>query len=62
MRLSNSNKFYANLKVGVLTTTPTKGYKPVNTTLSYIQAMNYIGYYREDGKSFKEAINLIERM
>lgn len=62
MRLSNSNKFYANMKLGVLTSTPQQGYKPIKTTLSYIDAMNYLAYYQEDGKSFEEAVELIERL
>lgn len=62
MKLKGVNKFYANLKVGVITTTPSAGYRPINTNLSYVDAMNYIGYYQEDGKSFEEALDLIERM
>lgn len=57
-----THKFYANMRLGVITTTPQQGYKPIITTLSYVDAMNYLTYYQEDGKSFEEAIKLIERM
>lgn len=56
------HKFYANMNFEVLTTTPQKGYKPIKTNLSYVEAMNYLAYYQEDGKSFKESISLIERL
>lgn len=57
-----THKFYANMKLGVLTSTPQQGYKPIKTTLSYVDAMNYLAYYQEDGKSFKEALRLIENL
>lgn len=57
-----SNTFYANTNVEVITTSKHRAYHPIKTNLSYIDAINYLAYYREDGKSFKESIKLIERL
>lgn len=62
MITTKANKFYANMRLEVITSMPQQGYRLVTTNLSYIDAMNYLMYYQQDGMSFKEALNQIERI